>query len=224
MNEFFLEDILEEAYKLDFAEHENPPEHRFSLKHKIRMRKIFSLYKKNTKRYNASLYKRSVKMSLRMAIIVIILAALTVTAAAVTITFLRREHEDNTQLFAANIEGAPTVLEDIYVLTALPIEYECTTDNLMLEMHTSIFTHKITGKTVMFTQTVKSEFYAHYNTEGYEFQEISVNDHDGLYIDFAYDGIESGLIVWDNGDYIFDIDGDLSKDELIHLAETIKIQ
>lgn len=56
MNEYLLEDILEEAYKLDFAEFENPPEHRFSLKHRIGMRKIFSRYKKKAKRYSDPVY------------------------------------------------------------------------------------------------------------------------------------------------------------------------
>lgn len=163
-------------------------------------------------------------MSLKWALIVIILAALTVTAAAVTITFLRKEHEDNTQLFAANIEGAPTVLEVFYELTALPIEYECTIDNLMSVHRVCIFTHKETEQTVVFRQTVKSEFYRHYNTEGYEFEEISVNNHDGLYINYGYDNVESGLLVWDNDDYILQIEGEFSKEELIHLAETIKIQ
>lgn len=149
MNEFFIEDILEEAYKLDFAEYEDPPEHRFSLKHKIRMRKIFARYKKNTKHYNASLHTRRVKMSLRWAIIVIILAALTVAVAAAAVTFLRKEHEDNTQLFAANIEGAPTVIEEIYELTALPAEYECTTDNLMLVHHSCIFTQDNRSDTII---------------------------------------------------------------------------
>lgn len=163
-------------------------------------------------------------MSLKWVIVAIILAALTVAAAAVTVTFLRKEYEDNTQLFAANVEGAPTVLEEIYELTALPEEYECTSDNFMFVIHGCTFTHKTTGQTLTFHQTVKSEFYAHYNTEGYEFEEVTVNGHEGLYIDYEYDGIESGLIVWDNGDYIFQIDGDFSKKELIHLAETVKIQ
>ncbi|MCM1059785.1 MAG: DUF4367 domain-containing protein [Eubacterium sp.] len=223
MNEYLLEDLLEEAYKLDFAEFDNPPKHRFSLRHRMRMRKIFSRFKKNARHYSIPVHKVGKNM-LRWAVMIIILAALTITAAAVTLSFLRREHEDNTELFAANIEGAPEVLEEIYVLTALPEEYECTSDNLMDILHGCGFTNKITGQTVSFHQFVKSYFDVHYNTEENNFENISINNYEGLYIDFEYDGVESGLLVWDNGDYIFELTGDFSKKELIHLAETVKIQ
>lgn len=224
MNEYFLEDILEEAYKLDFAEHENPPEHRFSLKHKIRMRKIFSLYKKNTKHYNTSLYTMSVKMSLKWALIVIILAALTVTAAAVTITFLRKEHEDNTQLFAANIEGAPIILEEIYYLSAVPNGYECTTDNISNVDHTQIYTFKDTDISFMFYQCVKSEYSKHYDNERSNLKETKLGSYPAiLYIDDSEKDEIVSLIVWDNGDYIFELVGGFSEKDLRTLAESVKI-
>lgn len=38
--EFDLKDILEEAHRIEFAEFDDPPEHRFSFAHKRKMRKI----------------------------------------------------------------------------------------------------------------------------------------------------------------------------------------
>lgn len=224
MNEYLLEDVFEEAYKLDFAEHDNPPEHRFSLKHRIRMRKIFSLYKKNTKRYNAPLYKMGLKMSMKWAIIVIILAALTVTAAAVTITFLRREHRDNTELFAANIEGAPTILEEVYHITAVPEGYECTTNNISKVDHTQIYTYKDTYVTFMFYQCVKSEYNKHYDNERGNLKETKLGNYPAiLYIDDSEKDEIISLIVWDNGDYIFELVGCFSENDLRTLAESVQI-
>lgn len=223
MNEYSLKELLEEAHRIEFAEFDDPPKHRFSLRHKIRMRKIFSVYKKNTKRYNTPAYRFSGKM-IKWAIIVIILAALTITAAAVTITFLRREHSDNTELLAANVEGAPAVLEEIYHITAVPEGYVCTSDNFSPVNHTQIYTYKNTDVTFMFHQTVKSEYNAHYDDEGFYLEETKLGDYPAIYCDYSEDDLICSLIVWDNGDYIFELIGLFSENDLRALAESVQIR
>ena len=43
MNEFSLKDILGEAYDIEFSQYDKPPKHRFSLKHRKNMKRIFAL-------------------------------------------------------------------------------------------------------------------------------------------------------------------------------------
>ena len=43
MNEFSLKDIFGEAYDIEFSQYDKPPKHRFSLKHRKNMKRIFAL-------------------------------------------------------------------------------------------------------------------------------------------------------------------------------------
>ena len=61
----------------------------------------------------------------------------------------------------------------------------------------------------------------YYNSEGWFTEEIKINERPAVY--FTEDGI-AGTIVWDNEDFILEIGGDLSKEELIALAESVKIE
>ncbi|MBS1404597.1 MAG: DUF4367 domain-containing protein [Oscillospiraceae bacterium] len=48
---------------------------------------------------------------------------------------------------------------------------------------------------------------------------ITVNGKEGYIIRLDDD---SYYISWDNGDYIFDIEGNIGKNQLIEIAETVK--
>ncbi|MDE6724637.1 MAG: DUF4367 domain-containing protein [Ruminiclostridium sp.] len=45
----------------------------------------------------------------------------------------------------------------------------------------------------------------------------------GLYIDWSNEKRDSGYVVWDNGDYMLEIVGNLNKDEMLALTESTKI-
>ena len=56
---------------------------------------------------------------------------------------------------------------------------------------------------------------------------VYVNGFDGEYIDMV--GLYAKMVAWDNGDYVFTIDAiydgnyDVSKAEMIAMAESVKI-
>ena len=50
MNESLLREILSESYKHEYAEFDNTPEHKFSLKHRIAMKHILSRYERNVRK------------------------------------------------------------------------------------------------------------------------------------------------------------------------------
>lgn len=50
MNETVFREILGESYRREFAEFDSVPEHRFSLRHRLAMKRIFMRYEKNIRR------------------------------------------------------------------------------------------------------------------------------------------------------------------------------
>ncbi len=134
-----------------------------------------------------------------------------------------KEHSDNTELFAKNTSGAPEKIEQVYYLAGLPEEYVEYERSFHLHWENVIYWYNgAPYNTLMFSQDLKCEYNAHYNTEGYTFEAVEINGHDGLYIDYSGKGVILGCVVWDNGDYILSLDGDLTKNELLDLAESAK--
>ncbi len=221
MSNYTFEEIIDEVYRREYSEFDNAPEHRFSLRHRLKMRQIFRLFGKNAKR----LYAPRFRLTRRTAIILvamIFLAALSACASPLIIgEFIGSEHEDNTQLFAKNIGGAPATIEDVYVLTEIPEGFVCTGEMLVPSAYCITYTNDSTGANIMLIQSTKMEFSTHYNTEGYWFEEIEINGHTGLCIEFD---VEDHIIVWDNGDYILELTCELSKNETIKLAKSAKLQ
>ena len=50
MNNTILKRVLEKSIERELAEYDNAPEHKFSLKHRIAMKRIFKWYEKNTRK------------------------------------------------------------------------------------------------------------------------------------------------------------------------------
>ncbi len=86
MNETLLLDILRESYEREYAEYDSIPEHKFSLNHRIDMKRIFAKYEKNVRKpkvnddisavsNGSSKSKPSFRQSLILAAIIIIFMA-----------------------------------------------------------------------------------------------------------------------------------------------------
>ena len=80
MNESVFKEILGESLRREFAEFDNVPEHKFSLRHRIAMKKVFARYEKNTRvpieLSAATLPHYSLKQCVIFALMVIILMTL----------------------------------------------------------------------------------------------------------------------------------------------------
>ncbi len=224
MNETEFSQILEQVCMEEYTLPEKEPVHHFSLKHRRRMKRILALPRsapEPTRRLR--LNRRTV--CILIAIIFLAAGAAAGAAAAYVISpFIMKEHSDNTELFAGDISGAPEIIERVYYLDGLPEGYE------EIERYSDWCEELViyqfgddSYNIIMFTQTLKSEFNQHFNTEGHYFEEIKINGHDGLYIDFSVKDSIGGSVVWDSGDYIFVLDGDLTKNELINLAKSAKL-
>ncbi len=50
MNETVFRELLRESLQREYAEFDNPPEHKFSLRHRLAMKRIFARYEKNVRK------------------------------------------------------------------------------------------------------------------------------------------------------------------------------
>lgn len=130
---------------------------------------------------------------------------------------------DNTQLFAVNTENCPTTIEYEYYLSNLPDGFEMVEhDSLSFYVYT-LYENTSSKQVITFSQYTKDKFTPHYNTEHDNFEEIEINGNNGVCLNFSDDEHFRSVVIWDNGDYILEIIGNLPKSHLIDLAESTKV-
>ncbi len=226
MNEITLKQILEEICLEEANEFENMkniPHHHFSLRHRWAMKRILSVNNQLISSNSRGLRILPPTKRIVILTLLIFLAIFTITAGAVAINgFIRKRHHDNTQLFAVNAENSPSLIEYEYYLSEIPDGYELYENDTTLYSVCKIYINS-ENRTLTFYQNVKKYYDQHFDNEKNSFEEVEINGHYGLYINFGTEKREHGDLVWDNGDYILEINGDLSKSELVNLAKCIKV-
>ena len=231
MNESVLKSILDELASREWTEYANVGEHVFSTRHNRSMQRIFKLYDKNTRNLRLYTFRKSnastifTRKKLLIAIIAAFLALLTGCAVAYFISnsFRGEVHEDNTELFVIDTSNCPSIIEERYFLSALPEDFEII-DEFSTPFIEYVCYENKNSDTITFTQFVKSEFDSrHYNTEYNDFIEVEINGCYGLCLDLSNNEHTFSGIIWDNGDYILELSGKITKNELIDLAKSAEI-
>lgn len=213
-----MEQVMEEVYRLDYAEFDNAPRHFFSRRHRKAMNEIF--YPNTTPRYTPS---RNIPLKRRVlfAVMVVILLSLGIAAgASMAWGFTRKEHRDNTELFAVNVENAPKTIEYVYYLPDIPEGYvlnEQFSDSRWVCMN---YIDPLTNKTITFEQHVKDDFHTHLDNERHEIEELDIDGKYAVYLDSE----NFGIIIWDNEDYVLEISGFFTKAEIVKLAKNAKVK
>ncbi|MGN0679540.1 MAG: DUF4367 domain-containing protein [Oscillospiraceae bacterium] len=236
MNEEVLRSVLGEVIALQFAEFQNAPEHKFSLHHRLAMKKIFARYSRNVRklrkpetctivRESNARHRLSFRQRLVIALAIILIAC--VLCGWVIMFFSENisgtVYPDYTKMFAENIEGSPQTVDYRYALSDVPDGFEIANLNSSLVDIYTVYNNKLTKQRLCLRQWVKSKYKPKYNTERYRIEEMRINGSMGLYIDLSMsDSIES-LVVWDNGDYIIEIRANLDKERLLELCNLNKI-
>lgn len=236
MNESVFKEILGDALKCELAEFDNAPEHKFSLKHWLAMKRIFAKFARNVhklekaeKLEKSAIDKYKPRLSIRqravIAVLIVILMSLLVGWVVVFVSekFHGTVYYDNTFLTVIDTENCPTTIEYKYILASVPDGFEMIeTDSSPIDVYTR-YKNKQTGQTITLTQWVKTVYIPHLNTERHKIEEVTVNGKTGLYIDFSDDTYDSSFLVLDNGDYILEISADLPKSEVLNLVKFNKI-
>lgn len=213
---------FDEVYEHEFDKYKIKRFHVFSLRHRRMMKKLFKeLETKRETESPSTAYQCSTKRKRPALLIVAIIFSvlLSVTAAAYAVySFGFKKQPDHTIAFSENLENAPTEIESMYVLDSVLDGYKEFKRNIGLG--TADVTYKNGDKYLTLKQKVKVKYKTNYNTEGYEIEKTEVNGYDGFYIDFG----TASALVWDNGDYILELQGTFDKNELLELAKNVKPQ
>lgn len=221
-----ISDIFDEAYRREFSEFDNSPQHKFSFSHNRKMKRIFKLYSDNQTQQNPGNTKSVKRLSLAFILIIILLALTAVSAVAVALYngFAQKEYSDHTDLLVIDYENGLETIEYIYEFTAISDDYEIVNYDINAVHCWTDFINRNTGKIISFGQIVKKEYIGHYDNERSEYSTVYIYEIPAVYIDSSDETENYGILVWDNGDYVFEIIGHLSKNELIDLAKSLKIK
>lgn len=116
-------------------------------------------------------------------------------------------------------DEVPDFIEDIYMITT-PTDFELTYQDKVNEWSPLVgWEYRQDNYYIFFTQYVKSKYDIDVNTENHKLEYIEINGNDGYIIDL---GNNEYYISWENGDYVFDIIGNIDKKELVFVANSVK--
>lgn len=224
---YSIGDLMSIYYEREFSAVEEVVLPDFTVKHNKIMRKAFNAFAINTKRLDSKFSVIEVKNNLSIrkrvifaAIIIVCLALATgCIIAFVSNSFRGTVYNDNTHLFVFDANGSPSVIEDIYELSIVPTGYElCETTVSDVDVFT-IYQNSF-GQELIFVQSVKDFFNPHINTENYTIEELTIVGCHAICVEYERDLGVSSLVIWDNNEYILELHGDLTKIELIKLANS----
>lgn len=226
MNETTLKEILEEICEEEVNEYEKikPPYHFFSIRHRKAMKEILYPHRQSQPVEISSKHRYiPVRKRLLIMTMVVVMAVMCITAGGAMIRgFNRKVYPDYTMLLAANAENCPKTIENVYYLPEIPEGYELYEENYNIYRVTKFYENIITKREMTFAQDVKEGYTHKFDNERNTFEEVDINGKYGLYLKPNNENKISGTIVWDNEDYILQISGDFTKNELIELAKSAK--
>lgn len=233
MNEEIFIEVLAEVCDEEIAELNKFPPFKPSLRHRYAMMLIFSSFAKRSRRMTderrraSAAKRRPSRLSTKLIILIAVIVCAALLTGAILIyisnSFRGTVNEDNTRLFPINTENCPTTIEYEYYLPVLPDGFEMVNHDVSSVYIFTEYKNAQTGQIIALAQRTKEKYSRRLNTEDNNFEEIEVNGHKGIYIYFSDVEHIRSIVIWDNDDYIFELEGDLPKNELLDLAKSTKV-
>ncbi len=197
------------------------PDYKVSKKFERNMRRIIQSVD------NKQVY-RTRNISVRRIVAIVIAAILAVTAIlTISVTAIREAFinffmdvfDTHTVVQSVINDNPPETIEDIYIITYPLDDYEIVSQTDVNEYSSRITTkYENNENRIRFSQYAKKSYEINVNTEGYTLNMISINGNEGFVID-----MDSYIFIsWDNGDYIFTLDGNISENILISIANSVQ--
>ena len=222
MEKIMLSQVEEKICVEEAAAITDAPMPKLSYGHKRQMKKIFSKYQKCL--YTGRKYRITSVKRLILVVTIIFLAMFTAAAGAAAIYgFKQNKHHNYTELLTVNSENCPKTIENVYCLSEIPEGYELyEADSNSRYVYTSYMNYN-TNRCLTFTQYIKEGYRKNFDNEHQTYEELEINGHYALYMSDSNSEIVSGIIIWDNEDYVLALSGDFTKDEIVDLAKSAKL-
>lgn len=196
------------------------PDHKFSRKFERKMKRLIRYGCNEPTHYHKITVKR-LFVCITVALVAAVVMAFSVGAVRDFFkNFFMEVFGTHTmvQTFSDNI-NAPTSIEDVYTIE-VPNGFDIVYKDEIFEWSTFIcYEYSKDNYYIFFTQYLKSEYNVNINTENRPLNYIEINGNDGYIVDL---GNNEYYISWDNGDYIFDITGNIGKNALIDIANSVQ--
>ena len=196
------------------------PDHRFSRKFEGKMKKLIQYGYSEPVHYNKITVKR-LFICITAALIAAVIMAFSVEAVRDFFkNFIMEVFGTHTtvQTFSDNI-NTPTSIKDVYMID-VPNGFDVIYEDEIFEWSTyAHYEYRKDNDYIFFNQYVKSKYDVNVNTENRPLDYIEINGNDGYLVDLDK---KEHYISWDNGDYIFDITGNIGKDKLIGIANSVQ--
>lgn len=234
MSEQVFTELLAESYRQEFSQYDISPVFKTSGKHNRAMKRIFKIYEKNAQQlhtnniqaYTSKPIRRLSLKAILMAILVVFLAVLAGCAIAyfVSQNFRGKITNESTNILPINTENCPAAIEEIYNLSYIPIGFEQISDNSDPFSRTVEYMNNSTRQMIVFSQFAKPGLGTiNINTEKNDLEEIEINGYNGIFLEQSNENGICGIAMWDNGDYVFEIFANLTKKEIVDLANITKL-
>ena len=189
------------------------PDHRFSLQFERKMKRLAG---------GGAPQKLTVRRLFICVTAALIAAALAASSVSAVRDFFKRFFTEtfstHTAVQSADTAEAPETIEAVYTID-VPEGFE-TEDEFVSDIFcNTVYRNKENNEYIIFNQNISSAFDIYVNTENQTMEYVEINGCDGFIVDI---GIDEAYISWDNGEYVFEISGNIGKSELIIISETVQ--
>ena len=236
MSESIFASIIEEYADREWSSYAAAPEFKTSKKHDRAMNRIFRRYERNTRHLVSDNSRSGFRVTPKRLLILIAIVLLLITGCSIvyfsTMNIKVELHKDGmTEFSVINTKNSPALIETKYYLPELPEGFEelytgvkRSTKLYDYYKYSSICDHYEDSQTrhvINFRQTAKSEFEPlFFDLNNSELAVVDINGYSGILFDLNF---QRNCVIWDNGDYIFELVGDIPKNGLLDLAKSAKL-
>lgn len=226
-NSFTIEDVLSGYYEREFSETEILDLPKFSHSYSRKIKRCFDLFEKNSVKmietpHNGN--KISFRRKILFAVIIVILLAF-ITGAAyfyyIVPGFKGKIYSDKTYIFAVDTENCPQSIKYILCIDEVYEGYQLS-EKFVSDCFAYFNYNNDMQKSFVLQQYTKKEYSCYFGYNRSDMEEIKVNDFNGFYYHYDYNGIERTILFWDNGDYIFSISALMDAENALEIAENLK--
>lgn len=226
MNEFTIfQNALGEVFESElndfFAGIDLEQPHTFSDKFNRRMSKLI---KRREKSYYIMISTAG-RRAACIILMIVMLSASTLTVKAVrdaVYDFIMRIFGDHTEVAVedGNSNEYPETIEEEYCISDLPKGFEIADENRLVKKYFVLYSNG--KKYIMFSQYTMDYYKNNYDNELSDFEKLIDSDTEYLVRHSNFD--DSITIIWNNGRYVFEMNGNLDKKQLLDLCKSTKKQ